>query len=50
MRAHSDLTALHIGREEFLSVVENDAAIAFKLLQVVSGHRTQASEHRRDID
>ena len=38
MRAKSDLLCLRIGKEEFLAVVENDAATAFKLLQVVSGY------------
>jgi len=38
MVAESDLTCLRIGAKEFLAVVENDAATAFKLLQVVSGY------------
>lgn len=38
MVATSDLTCLRIGAEEFLAVVENDAATAFKLLQVVAGY------------
>ncbi|AEI93383.1 cyclic nucleotide-binding domain-containing protein [Roseobacter litoralis] len=38
MRAKSDVMALRIGAEEFLAVVENDAATAFKLLQVVAGY------------
>ncbi len=38
MVAESDLTCLRIGATEFLAVVENDAATAFKLLQVVSGY------------
>lgn len=38
MVAVSDLKCLRIGTEEFLSVVENDAATAFKLLQVVAGY------------
>ena len=38
MVAETDLTCLRIGAEEFLAVVENDAATAFKLLQVVSGY------------
>jgi hypothetical protein len=38
MRAASDLEALRLGEEEFLAVVENDAATAFKLLQVVAGY------------
>jgi ABC-type multidrug transport system fused ATPase/permease subunit len=40
MRAKGELTCLRIGAEEFLAVVENDAATAFKLLQVVSGYIT----------
>lgn len=38
MVAASELTCLRIGAKEFLAVVENDAATAFKLLQVVSGY------------
>ena len=38
MIAQSDLTCLRIGEEEFFAVVENDAATAFKLLQVVAGY------------
>ncbi len=38
MKAETDLTCLRIGEEEFLAVVENDAATAFKLLQVVAGY------------
>ncbi len=38
MIAATDLTCLRIGEEEFLAVVENDAATAFKLLQVVAGY------------
>ncbi|APG48278.1 putative ABC transporter cyclic nucleotide-binding protein [Phaeobacter porticola] len=38
MIAENDLTCLRIGEEEFLAVVENDAATAFKLLQVVAGY------------
>jgi CRP-like cAMP-binding protein len=38
MRADTDLVCLRIGEEEFLAVVENDAATAFKLLQVVAGY------------
>ncbi len=38
MLAVSDLICLRIGAEEFLSVVENDAATAFKLLQAVAGY------------
>ena len=38
MRAKGDILCLRIGVEEFLAVVENDAATAFKLLQVVAGY------------
>jgi len=38
MAAETELTCLRIGEEEFLAVVENDAATAFKLLQVVAGY------------
>ncbi|MEP1614627.1 MAG: ABC transporter transmembrane domain-containing protein [Roseobacter sp.] len=38
MRAETDVEALRIGAEEFLAVVENDAATSFKLLQVVAGY------------
>ena len=38
MRAATDLTSLRIGAKEFLAVVENDAATAYKLLQVVAGY------------
>ncbi|MGC1495711.1 MAG: ABC transporter transmembrane domain-containing protein [Sulfitobacter sp.] len=38
MKATSDLLCLRIGAEEFLSVVENDASTAFKLLQTVAGY------------
>jgi len=38
MVAETDLACLRIGEEEFLAVVENDAATAFKLLQVIAGY------------
>lgn len=38
MRAKTELMCLRLGVEEFLAVVENDAATAFKLLQVVAGY------------
>lgn len=38
MKAETDLTCLRIGEEEFMAVIENDAAVAFKLLQVVAGY------------
>ncbi|MEM7319717.1 MAG: cyclic nucleotide-binding domain-containing protein, partial [Pseudomonadota bacterium] len=38
MVAVTDINCLRIGEEEFLAVVENDAATAFKLLQVVAGY------------
>jgi ABC-type multidrug transport system fused ATPase/permease subunit len=40
MVAETDLKCLRLGEEEFLAVVENDAATAFKLLQVVAGYAT----------
>nr|WP_233421989.1 ABC transporter transmembrane domain-containing protein [Ruegeria profundi] len=40
MIAESDLSCLRIGEEEFLAVVENDAATAFKLMQVIAGYVT----------
>jgi len=46
MLVHEDIKALRIGREEFLSVVENDAASAFKLLQVVASHLMEAADGR----
>ncbi|MCV3272068.1 ABC transporter transmembrane domain-containing protein [Roseobacter sinensis] len=38
MQAKTDVKALRLGAEELLSVIENDAATAFKLLQVVAGY------------
>lgn len=38
MVAESELKCLRIGAKEFLAVVENDAATAFKILQVVAGY------------
>lgn len=38
MRAKSDLKCLRISEEDFMAVVENDAATAFRLLQVVAGY------------
>ncbi|WP_308342290.1 ABC transporter transmembrane domain-containing protein [Roseobacter insulae] len=38
MRAETDVEALRLGADEFLAVVENDAATSFKLLQVVAGY------------
>ncbi len=38
MRAQTDIDALRLGAEEFLAVVEHDAATSFKLLQVVAGY------------
>lgn len=40
MRAETDIEALRLGAEEFLAVVEHDAATSFKLLQVVAGYTT----------
>ncbi len=44
MRAGTELIALRLGAEAFLSVVENDAATAYKLLQVVAGYAASASK------
>ena len=38
MVAETDIMCLRIGAAEFLAVVENDAATAFRLLQVVAGY------------
>ncbi|SFF12227.1 Cyclic nucleotide-binding domain-containing protein [Sulfitobacter brevis] len=38
MRAFSDLTCLRVSAADFLAVVKNDAATAYKLLQVVAGY------------
>lgn len=38
MRAATELTSLRIGAKEFLAIVENDTATAFKLLQAVAGY------------
>ncbi len=38
MQAKTDVEALRLGSEELLAVIENDAATAFKLLQVVAGY------------
>ena len=38
MRVKTDILSLRLGVEEFLAVVENDAATSFKLLQVVAGY------------
>jgi CRP-like cAMP-binding protein len=43
MKAHTDVTALRISAEAFLSVVQHDAPTAFRLLQVVAGYVTQNS-------
>ncbi|WP_187430977.1 hypothetical protein ROLI_021990 [Roseobacter fucihabitans] len=40
MRAQTDVTALRLGAEEFLAVIEHDAATSFKLLQVIAGYKT----------
>ncbi len=44
MKVHADVTALRISAEAFLSVVEHDAATAFKLLQVVAGYVSQNND------
>ncbi|MEO1109169.1 MAG: ABC transporter transmembrane domain-containing protein [Pseudomonadota bacterium] len=38
MIAETNLSCLRIGEEEFLAVVENDAATAYKLMQVIAGY------------
>ncbi|MFK7745285.1 MAG: ABC transporter transmembrane domain-containing protein [Roseobacter sp.] len=38
MKAQTDIKALRLGADDFLAVVENDAATSFKLLQVVAGY------------
>ena len=38
MRAKTALSCLRISEEDFMAVVENDAATAFRLLQVVAGY------------
>nr|WP_300054990.1 ABC transporter transmembrane domain-containing protein [uncultured Roseobacter sp.] len=38
MQAKTEVKALRLGSEELLAVIENDAATAFKLLQVVAGY------------
>ncbi|WP_170770586.1 cyclic nucleotide-binding domain-containing protein [Ruegeria lacuscaerulensis] len=38
MIAETELSCLRVGEEEFLAVVENDAATAFKLMQVIAGY------------
>ena len=38
MRAKGELQCLRLGVEEFMAVVENDAATAYKMLQVVAGY------------
>jgi len=46
--AKQDTTFLRIGADEFRSVVETDAHVAFSLLRTVSGHLQSAAEHMRD--
>ena len=46
MCAKTDLKALRIGKAEFLAVVENDAATALKLLQVISGYLINGPDHK----
>ena len=41
LRTKTDMRALRIGSEEFLTVVENDTATAVKLLQVVARYAVQ---------
>lgn len=44
MRAKTEVEALRLGAEEFLAVVQNDAATSFRLLQVVAGYASQPSK------
>jgi len=46
MRAHEDLIALRVGRDDFLSIVEHDAVTAVSMLKTVSGHLMSATERR----
>lgn len=48
MRAHTDIKALRIGKEEFLAVVQSDPAISFSLLQTVSGYLGIAATRSRE--
>ncbi len=44
MRAHTDMVALRVGRDEFLSVVEHDASTAMSLLKTVSSYLMDVTE------
>ena len=48
MKAHTDIKALRIGKEEFLAVVQSDPAISFSLLQTVSGYLGMAATRSRE--
>lgn len=38
MQARTDITGLRIGGEEFITVLQNDAKTAFKMMQLVTGY------------
>ncbi|WP_226804077.1 ABC transporter transmembrane domain-containing protein [Amylibacter sp. SFDW26] len=48
MRAHTDVVALRVGRDDFLSVVEHDASTAMSLLKTVSGYLMDVTERRNN--
>jgi CRP-like cAMP-binding protein len=51
MRAVTDLSGLRIGAEEFLSVIQNDAATSFKFLQLIAGYAASSNVQRAaDLD
>ena len=38
MRASDNLVCLNIGQDEFMSVIQHDAATAYRVLQIVAGY------------
>ena len=44
MKARTDLGGLHIGGEEFLAVVQNDAQTAFRMLQSVTRYLSKVPD------
>ena len=38
MRAHTDIKALRVGKEEFLSVIKSDANVGYTILEQVAGY------------
>jgi hypothetical protein len=48
MKAHTDLSALRLGEQEFLAVVENDAKTAYKILQTIAGYVGVAPSNKED--